>query len=222
MRTRFLKTAAGILLAFLPLACNETTGPDGLPAFEFTQPKTNFSNGPEISGRVFRFGIDGNFFFTASDDANTTWVMLSPENGLLDNSGDRCTPTTATVPLDFHWVENPGFVIRMLVQNKTAYTYVIDAQPEWFNPDPPTCQDLLDHLIATGTSFFQYNDNDWFLTGQGTNSAFMHAHGTLEDLLNGGPVDFRLSAHWQFLNADFDNFRMLKNQIILSPDPRDP
>ena len=222
MRTRFPKTAAGILLAFLPLACSETTGAGGPTAIEDARPMANFSNGPEVSGKVFRFEIDGDFFFTAGDDAFTTMVFLSPEDGLLNNLGERCTETTATAPLEFHWVENPGFIIRLLVQNKTAYTYVFDVQPEWFNPGTPTCQDLLDHLIATGPSFFQYNDNDWFLTGNGTNTAFMHAHGTLEDLLSGGPVDFRLSGHWQFFQGDFDQFRMLKNQIILSPDPRDP
>jgi hypothetical protein len=216
MNARTWAVLTGCLMA---AGCQDQVAPVA-PQIDAPEPASNFSNGPLESGRVLRFSIDEGFFFVASDADFTTMVFHSPENGLLSNELERCSETTATTPLDFHWVETPD-AVRLLVQSKESFVYVFDVQPDWFAPpdfEAPTCQELLDSMIASGRARFQFNDNDWLATGHATNSVSMKAHGLLQDLVNGGTVRYHLFVHWQFLkNVEF---RDLVTRLTLDPDPR--
>jgi hypothetical protein len=202
-------------LGLVVVACKAGVSPGVSSSALPSEPQFNFANGPESPGRVFRFSIGG-FFFFVWNNADLL-AINSTNNAVLNFALQECAETTALTPFDWQDVVTPE-AVRTLVQAEESYVYVFDWQPEWFNPLPPTCQSLLDHLIAQGRAKFQYNDNDLFLTGPGANAASLRSDGRLEDLLNGGVVHYHLNVHALFVG---DEFRILKKDIVLNPDPRE-
>jgi hypothetical protein len=73
-------------------------------------------------------------------------------------------------------------------------------------------------LIAQGSADFNWLDNDLALSGPGANVFGPNSNGTLDNLVDGGKVQYNLKFRWR-MTPD-GSFARLLNDIKLTPDPR--
>lgn len=214
-------SAVCLLCAGLVIGC-EQSPPTAVPQ---VGPSFNFSNGPANPGIVLR--TDRNDFFFFVDDKSLLVAFGSTGDGPFP-----CATSTVLTPGDLQRiVRDPSSgtdpdafpELRLFVADE-LFMFVYD----WTGmPNPFTCDFILNGpRIAEGTARLVNTDNDFFAflrdDAPRTNSFGWQAHGTLQDLLNGGQVRFSGHVRIAFRPAEPDDeVLVVQDKVTLVPDPRE-
>jgi hypothetical protein len=183
---RSLRLAAPLVAAALAISCTERTGPSDVA--RPTPPVSyDFINGPGSPGNSGIFRFQDHYFFGVFVDESAGLISIQ---GLENTVADLCADLGEFALADFQLKpHNAGEVNSLLVAlSSHVQILALPAEPGDF------CEDLSGApVLYSGTAALHRTDNNFTETGSegGRADAFgWSAHGVLDDLVNGGQVQY--------------------------------
>jgi hypothetical protein len=184
---RSLRLAAPLVTAALAVSCTERTGPSDVA--RPTPPVSyDFINGPGSPGNSGIFRYQDNYFFGVFVDESSGLITIQ---GLENTVADLCAGLGEFALVDFQLKpQNAGEVNSLLVALSSPVQIL--ALPAESSGD--FCEDFSGApVLYSGTVALHRTDNNFTETGSegGRADSFgWSAHGVLDDLVNGGEVQY--------------------------------
>lgn len=180
------------------------------------------ADGPSQPGSspIFRVEIAGRVWFAFWSPEPLPTVVLYQTDDSFNLAGADCQAATTTAePVELQLIAKPSGSLAQLLQAPEVLVSVYDARA--FNGPPPlTCAFLLgEHRMADGVGQIVTTDSDRTTNGPGTRAISWVGTGRLRWLEDGSALTLNHQIHMQ-VNANDGSFRVLLNQISLTPDPR--
>ena len=221
-KSSFAAMTAAVAVAFA-VACEQaTTSPPETTEFQAPAPNFNVGNGPSNPGPIVtRISLaDGPQLLAFwSPNPLPTVAVYQIDNSVTAFGPVTCAAATATFePVEIQLLFKPNGVIQELIQAPEAFARIYDATG--LPPFPfLDCAFLTgSRLMAEGTGHGVFTGNDAAFTGTRTNSFGWKINGTLT-LGDGSKTNLNHKTHFQ-INKSSGAFRVLKDEIKLTPDPR--
>jgi hypothetical protein len=214
---------AAAVAAVFAVACEQaTTSPPETTEFQPPAPNFNVGNGPSNPGPIvtrLSFPAGPQMLAFWSPNPLPTVAVYQIDNSVTAFGPVTCEAATVTFePLEFQLLFKPNGVVQQLIQVPEAFVRVYDATG--LPPFP-----FLDCAFLTGSRLMAYgivhailNDNDLAVSGTRTNAFSLKANGRLTLGVDGSTTNLSHKVQAQINKSS--GFRILKDQIKLTPDPR--
>jgi len=209
------RLAATVILTAFAMGCAAERAP--LEPDQALEPAFNFTNGPAAAGP-----------FVMRRGDQFVWVAFDPARGLLSLNGlgvvDPATSVfcTGTGSLDVWSLQEVALALGgddptvrglLLGRETTQHVY---GDIHAFLSEPDMCAAVQLSRLAQGRGYFRVTDNDLFGAGPGGNSFGWTAEGILDDLVNGGQVQYNEEQRAVWLpDGTFKGF--VVENILLNP-----